>query len=60
VAAAAAGNVVSTLSRILEITNDSSTMIDGVGITTTPRQLVRERLNAIPQEAFFLAPEMSE
>ena len=39
---------------MLEITDDSSITIDGVDITTIPRQLVRERLNAIPQEPIFI------
>ncbi|KIM99556.1 hypothetical protein OIDMADRAFT_125496 [Oidiodendron maius Zn] len=47
-------SLVSTLFRMLEITDDSSITIDGVDITTIPRQLVRERLNAIPQEPIFI------
>lgn len=34
--------------------NDGSITIDGIDISTLPRQLVRERLNAIPQEPFFM------
>jgi hypothetical protein len=33
---------------------ESSITIDGINITTLPRQLVRSRLNAIPQEPFSI------
>jgi ATP-binding cassette subfamily C (CFTR/MRP) protein 1 len=39
---------------MLEITPKSSIKIDGIDITTLPRQLVRSRLNAIPQEPYFI------
>lgn len=47
-------SLVSTLFRMLEITDESSITIDGVDITSLPRQVVRERLNAIPQEPIFI------
>jgi ABC-type multidrug transport system fused ATPase/permease subunit len=47
-------SLVSTLFRMLEITDESSITIDGVDITSLPRQFVRERLNAIPQEPIFI------
>lgn len=47
-------SLITTLFRMLEITAESSITVDGIDITTLPRQLVRERLNAIPQEPFFL------
>jgi ABC-type multidrug transport system fused ATPase/permease subunit len=40
---------------MLEITEESSITIDGIDITSIPRQVVRERLNAIPQESIFIA-----
>jgi ATP-binding cassette subfamily C (CFTR/MRP) protein 1 len=39
---------------MLEITPKSSIKIDGIDITTLPRQLARSRLNAIPQEPYFI------
>jgi ATP-binding cassette, subfamily C (CFTR/MRP), member 1 len=47
-------SLITTLFRMLEITPESSITIDGIDITTLPRQVVRERLNAIPQEPFFI------
>lgn len=47
-------SLVSTLFRMLEITDESSITVDGVDITSLPRQAVRERLNAIPQEPIFI------
>jgi ABC-type multidrug transport system fused ATPase/permease subunit len=47
-------SLITTLFRMLELTPESSITIDGIDITTLPRQLVRERLNAIPQEPFFI------
>ena len=47
-------SLIATLFRMLELTPESSITIDGIDITTLPRQLVRERLNAIPQEPFFI------
>lgn len=47
-------SLITTLFRMLELTPESSIIIDGIDITTLPRQLVRERLNAIPQEPFFI------
>jgi len=47
-------SLISTLFRMLEITPGSSIIIDGVDITTIPRQVVRSALNAIPQEPIFL------
>ncbi|KUJ07957.1 putative ATP-binding cassette transporter [Mollisia scopiformis] len=47
-------SLITTLFRMLEVTEDSSITIDGVDITRLPRELVRSRLNAIPQEPFFV------
>lgn len=47
-------SLITTLFRMLELTPESKITIDGIDITTLPRQLVRERLNAIPQEPFFI------
>lgn len=47
-------SLITTLFRMLEITPESSITIDGVDLTTLPRQSVRAHLNAIPQEPFFL------
>ncbi|KAE8452406.1 hypothetical protein EG329_001107 [Mollisiaceae sp. DMI_Dod_QoI] len=46
-------SLITTLFRMLEVTEDSSITIDGIDITSLPRELVRSRLNAIPQEPFF-------
>lgn len=46
-------SLITLLFRMLEVTPDSSITIDGIDITTLPRQEVRSRLNAIPQEPFF-------
>jgi ATP-binding cassette, subfamily C (CFTR/MRP), member 1 len=48
-------SLITTLFRMLELTAESSITIDGINITTLPRQLVRSRLNAIPQEPFFIS-----
>jgi ABC-type multidrug transport system fused ATPase/permease subunit len=47
-------SLITTLFRMLEISDKSSITIDGIDISTLPRQEVRARLNAIPQEPFFL------
>ncbi|RFU28601.1 hypothetical protein B7463_g7731, partial [Scytalidium lignicola] len=47
-------SLIGSLFRMLEITPESLITIDGIDITTIPRQIVRERLNAIPQEPFFM------
>jgi ABC-type multidrug transport system fused ATPase/permease subunit len=47
-------SLITTIFRMLELTPSSSITIDGIDITTLPRQLVRSRLNAIPQEPFFI------
>lgn len=39
---------------MLEITEESSITIDSIDITRLPREIVRSRLNAIPQEPFFI------
>jgi len=46
-------SLITCLFRMLELEEGSIT-IDGIDISTLPRQLVRERLNAIPQEPFFI------
>ncbi|MCJ1399110.1 hypothetical protein MMC11_002312 [Xylographa trunciseda] len=47
-------SLITTLFRMLEITPESSITIDGIDITTVPRQKIRSRLNAVPQEPFFI------
>lgn len=47
-------SLITTLFRMLEVTPDSEILIDGVSILTLPRELIREKLNAIPQEPFFI------
>jgi len=47
-------SLIASLFRMLELDPESSILIDGTDITTLPRQLVRSRLNAIPQEPFFI------
>jgi ATP-binding cassette, subfamily C (CFTR/MRP), member 1 len=46
-------SLIMTLLRLLEI-SQGSVVIDGIDITTIPRQILRSRLNAIPQDPFFL------
>ncbi len=43
-----------TLFRMLEIPSSSSITVDGIDISTIPRQTVRSRFNAIPQDPFFM------
>ncbi|KAE9376787.1 putative ATP-binding cassette transporter [Stipitochalara longipes BDJ] len=48
-------SLITTLFRMLEISEESIITIDGIDITRLPRdKVVRERLNAIPQEPFFV------
>lgn len=47
-------SLITTLFRMLEVTEDSSITIDGIDITKLPREEVRKKLNAIPQEPFFM------
>lgn len=52
-------SLIATLLRLLEI--DSGTIwVDGIDISTIPRQEVRHRLNTVPQDAFFLAGKLRE
>lgn len=43
-----------TLFRMLELSPSSSIIVDGIDIATIPRQAVRSRFNAIPQDPFFM------
>jgi len=47
-------SLIMTLFRMLEISAGSSIFVDGIDITNIPRQVVRSRLNAIPQDPFFM------
>ncbi|KAB8290460.1 hypothetical protein EYC80_010891 [Monilinia laxa] len=47
-------SLIATLFRMLELHPGSSIIIDGIDISTLPRQTIRARLNAIPQDPFFL------
>ncbi|KAJ5592081.1 hypothetical protein N7537_008985 [Penicillium hordei] len=47
-------SLIMTLLRLLEVTPESTIIIDGVNITNIPRQVVRSAINAIPQDAFVL------
>ena len=53
-------SLVTLLFRMLEVTPESSITIDGIDLTTLPRQEVRARLNAIPQEPFFMKGNVRE
>jgi ATP-binding cassette subfamily C (CFTR/MRP) protein 1 len=46
-------SLISSLFRMLELREGAIT-VDGIDIATIPRQTVRERLNAIPQEPIFM------
>lgn len=60
-------SLIMTLFRLLEVTPESSLLVDGINITRIPREIVRSRFNAIPQDPFFmkgsirfnLSPEIS-
>ncbi|KAA8575989.1 hypothetical protein EYC84_006152 [Monilinia fructicola] len=47
-------SLIAALFRMLELHAGSSIIIDGIDISTLPRQTIRARLNAIPQDPFFL------
>lgn len=47
-------SLITSLSRMLELAPGSSILIDEVDVSTLPRQRVRQALNAIPQEPFFM------
>jgi ABC-type multidrug transport system fused ATPase/permease subunit len=47
-------SLITTLFRMLELSEESMITIDGIDITSIPRDTVRSRLNAIPQEPFFV------
>lgn len=47
-------SLIMTLLRLLEVTPESTILIDGVDITKISRQAVRSGVNAIPQDAFVL------
>ncbi|ODA76961.1 hypothetical protein RJ55_07478 [Drechmeria coniospora] len=52
-------SLVSTLLRMLDV-DSGKICIDGVDISTIPRQVVRARLNTLPQEPFFLHGSVRE
>jgi ABC-type multidrug transport system fused ATPase/permease subunit len=47
-------SLIMTLLRLLELSTDSSIIVDNVNIARVPRQVVRSRFNAIPQDPFFM------
>lgn len=47
-------SLIMTLLRLLEVSPESSILIDGVDITKIPKQTVRAGINAIPQDAFIM------
>ncbi|TGO61944.1 hypothetical protein BCON_0023g00020 [Botryotinia convoluta] len=47
-------SLIAALFRMLELHPGSSILIDGIDISIIPRQTVRARLNAVPQDPFFL------
>jgi ATP-binding cassette subfamily C (CFTR/MRP) protein 1 len=47
-------SLITSLFRMLELAEGSAITIDGIDIATLPRDIVRSRLNAIPQEPFFI------
>jgi len=46
-------SLIQTIFRLLEISH-GRILIDGIDITSMPRNLLRSRLNILPQEAFFV------
>ncbi|OAA35078.1 ABC multidrug transporter [Metarhizium rileyi] len=52
-------SLIATLLRLLEI-DAGKICVDGVDISTIPRQQVRRRLNTVPQDSFFLAGKLRE
>lgn len=52
-------SLIATLLRLLEI-DSGQIFVDGVDISTVPRQEIRRRLNAVPQDSFFLAGNVRE
>jgi ATP-binding cassette subfamily C (CFTR/MRP) protein 1 len=46
-------SLVQTIFRLLEVSN-GRILIDGIDITSMPRDLLRSRLTILPQEAFFI------
>ena len=46
-------SLIQTIFRLLEISR-GKILIDGIDITSMPRNLLRSRLNILPQEAFFV------
>ncbi|KAJ3494502.1 hypothetical protein NLG97_g4037 [Lecanicillium saksenae] len=47
-------SLIAALSRLLELRGDGTIRIDGVDLSTLPRQEIRSKLNAFPQDAFRL------
>ena len=47
-------SLIMALFRLLEISPNSSIIVDDVDITKIPRQIVRSRLNGIPQDSFMM------
>ncbi|KAJ5182197.1 hypothetical protein N7449_012344 [Penicillium cf. viridicatum] len=47
-------SLIMTLLRLLEVSSESSILINGVDITKVPRQTVRTGINAILQDAFIM------
>ena len=47
-------SLITSIFRMLELTEGSTISIDGIDIANLPRQTVRSRVNAIPQEPFFI------
>lgn len=52
-------SLIATLLRLLEI-DSGQIFVDGVDISTVRRQEIRRRLNAVPQDSFFLAGNVRE
>ncbi|KAG8427479.1 hypothetical protein J3459_006657 [Metarhizium acridum] len=52
-------SLIATLLRLLEI-DSGEIWVDGIDISTIPRQEVRRRLNTVPQDAFFLAGKLRD
>ncbi|KAF4592615.1 ABC transporter [Ophiocordyceps camponoti-floridani] len=52
-------SLIATLLRMLEVESGTIT-IDGIDISTIPRQEVRSRLNTVPQDPFFLHGSVRE
>ncbi|KHN96132.1 ABC transporter [Metarhizium album ARSEF 1941] len=52
-------SLIATLLRLLEV-DGGKICVDGIDVSTIPRQEVRRRLNTVPQDSFLLAGKLRE